>query len=151
MNKKQAEEEAVRKAKDDKHAAGKNSGMSGRDLVRFTRPHNRRSVFDVLFSFSLRTTRSGSRTKRRTRRIGTLPNTERSRRKRLSPQRKSASELCSCREESNQKWASTMQTAARRSTKSRNHPRHCVQASACISIPCPLLHIHKCYSITHRH
>ncbi|OJT11036.1 Translation machinery-associated protein 46 [Trametes pubescens] len=35
MNKKQAEEEAIRKAKDDKHAAGKNSGMSGRDLFTY--------------------------------------------------------------------------------------------------------------------
>lgn len=34
MDKKFAEEEALKKAKDDKHAAGKNSGMSGRDLVR---------------------------------------------------------------------------------------------------------------------
>lgn len=33
MDKKQAEEEAIRKAKDQQHAAGKNSGMSGRDLV----------------------------------------------------------------------------------------------------------------------
>ena len=34
MDKKLAEEEALKKAKDEKHAAGKNSGMSGRDLVR---------------------------------------------------------------------------------------------------------------------
>ncbi len=34
MDKKLAEEDAMKKAKDDKHAAGKNSGMSGRDLVR---------------------------------------------------------------------------------------------------------------------
>ena len=34
MNKKQAEEEALKKAKDAQAAAGKNSGMSGRDLVR---------------------------------------------------------------------------------------------------------------------
>lgn len=33
MDKKLAEEEAVRKAKDTQAAAGKNSGMSGRDLV----------------------------------------------------------------------------------------------------------------------
>lgn len=36
MDKKQAEEEARQKAKDAQAAAGKNSGMSGRDLVRFT-------------------------------------------------------------------------------------------------------------------
>ncbi|KAI0719382.1 hypothetical protein C8T65DRAFT_636526 [Cerioporus squamosus] len=35
MDKKLAEEEALRKAKDDKHAAGKNSGMSGRDLFTY--------------------------------------------------------------------------------------------------------------------
>jgi hypothetical protein len=35
MNKKQAEEDAVKKAKEATHAAGKNTGMSGRDLVRF--------------------------------------------------------------------------------------------------------------------
>ena len=34
MDKKLAEEEALKKAKDDRHAAGKSSGMSGRDLVR---------------------------------------------------------------------------------------------------------------------
>ncbi|PSR72336.1 hypothetical protein PHLCEN_2v11784 [Hermanssonia centrifuga] len=35
MNKKQAEEEAVKKAKDTQAAAGKNSGMSGRDLFTY--------------------------------------------------------------------------------------------------------------------
>ena len=34
MNKKQAEEDAIKKAKETAHAAGKNTGMSGRDLVR---------------------------------------------------------------------------------------------------------------------
>jgi hypothetical protein len=34
MDKKQAEDEAKQKAKDAQHAAGKNVGMSGRDLVR---------------------------------------------------------------------------------------------------------------------
>ena len=33
MNKKQVEEDAVKKAKEATHAAGKNTGMSGRDLV----------------------------------------------------------------------------------------------------------------------
>lgn len=36
MDKKQAEEEAQRKAKDLQNNAGKNSGMSGRDLVDFS-------------------------------------------------------------------------------------------------------------------
>ncbi|KAI0775121.1 hypothetical protein BD413DRAFT_689648 [Trametes elegans] len=35
LDKKTAEEEALRKAKDEKHAAGKNSGMSGRDLFTY--------------------------------------------------------------------------------------------------------------------
>ncbi|ETW83338.1 hypothetical protein HETIRDRAFT_444668 [Heterobasidion irregulare TC 32-1] len=35
MNKKEAEVDAMRKAKDQQHAAGKNSGMSGRDLFQF--------------------------------------------------------------------------------------------------------------------
>ncbi|THH12455.1 hypothetical protein EW146_g7684 [Bondarzewia mesenterica] len=35
MDKKEAELEALRKAKDQQHAAGKNSGMSGRDLFQF--------------------------------------------------------------------------------------------------------------------
>ena len=34
MNKKVAEEEALKKAKDAQAAAGKSNGMSGRDLVR---------------------------------------------------------------------------------------------------------------------
>jgi len=33
MDKKEAEQEAVRKAKEAQNAAGKNVGMSGRDLV----------------------------------------------------------------------------------------------------------------------
>lgn len=36
MNKKVAEEEALKKAKDAQAAAGKSNGMSGRDLVRKT-------------------------------------------------------------------------------------------------------------------
>ena len=35
MDKKQAEEEVVKKAKEATHAAGKNTGMSGRDLASF--------------------------------------------------------------------------------------------------------------------
>lgn len=35
MDKKQAEDEALRKAKDTQHAAGKTSGMSGRDLFSY--------------------------------------------------------------------------------------------------------------------
>jgi hypothetical protein len=36
MDKKEAEQEALRKAKDAQHSAGKNTGMSGRDLVRLS-------------------------------------------------------------------------------------------------------------------
>ena len=35
MDKKQAELDAQKKAKDAQHSAGKNTGMSGRDLVRY--------------------------------------------------------------------------------------------------------------------
>ena len=35
MDKKEAEQEALRKAKDTQNAAGKSSGMSGRDLVSY--------------------------------------------------------------------------------------------------------------------
>jgi hypothetical protein len=35
MDKKEAEDEALRKAKQTQNAAGKNTGMSGRDLVRY--------------------------------------------------------------------------------------------------------------------
>jgi len=35
MDKKEAEQEALRKAKESQSSAGKNSGMSGRDLVRY--------------------------------------------------------------------------------------------------------------------
>ena len=38
MDRKQAEEDAVKKAKEATHAAGKNTGMSGRDLVRLISP-----------------------------------------------------------------------------------------------------------------
>ena len=34
MDKKLAEEDAIKKSKETAHAAGKNTGMSGRDLVR---------------------------------------------------------------------------------------------------------------------
>ena len=51
MDKKQAEQEVLRKAKEVQNAAGKNSGMSGRDLV---------SAFDVLFFFGRDIDRCGS-------------------------------------------------------------------------------------------
>lgn len=70
MDKKQAEEEAMHKAKETQAAAGKNSGMSGRDLVSgsFVCPCRLRSHLPV----SSHTTLSGSKipTKRK-RKIGT--------------------------------------------------------------------------------
>ena len=74
MDKKQAEEEALRKAKDTQAAAGKSSGMSGRDLVSHVffyssrhRPH---------LSASSHTTPSGSKIPmRKKRKIGTCRST----------------------------------------------------------------------------
>jgi hypothetical protein len=45
QDKKSAEAETLKAAKDAKHAAGKNVGMSGRDLVRF-------SLLSSYFTFS---------------------------------------------------------------------------------------------------
>ena len=82
MDKKQAEEDAVRKAKETTHAAGKNTGMSGRDLVRlvfyfsdlFTPVSvvalDRESNLYLDLSHSLRSTPNGSRRKKRRKRIG---------------------------------------------------------------------------------
>ena len=39
MDRKQAEEDAIKKSKEATHAAGKNTGMSGRDLVRLISPY----------------------------------------------------------------------------------------------------------------
>ena len=89
MDKKTAEEEALKKAKDDRHAAGKNSGMSGRDLVRAAinqsccQPHR--------FFGSLLTTQNGSKTKKRRRKkSGILRSIGKRRRTRISPQKRIA-------------------------------------------------------------
>ena len=66
MDKKQAEEELHKKAKDAQAAAGKSNGMSGRDLVSSSLPQTSRSIsryinetillflllFSILFQFS---------------------------------------------------------------------------------------------------
>jgi hypothetical protein len=46
MDKKEAEQEALRKAKNAQSAAGKSSGMSGRDLVCYT-------ILLAIFAFQL--------------------------------------------------------------------------------------------------
>ena len=70
MDKKQAEEEAMRKAKETQAAAGKSSGMSGRDLVSGSflypfrlRPHTQSSSHIILSGSKIPT--------RRKRKIGT--------------------------------------------------------------------------------
>ena len=93
MNKKQAEEEAVKKAKEATHAAGKNTGMSGRDLVRlalcpsnvslpspFLLPPSIMNLI-VFFSHSLRSTPNGSKRRKKRKKIGTWTSIE-NRRKR---------------------------------------------------------------------
>ena len=74
MDKKMAEEEVMKKAKDAQAAAGKSNGMSGRDLVSILL---RLFVFasGTDFAVSSPTIRNGSRTKRKKRTSGTLRNT----------------------------------------------------------------------------
>lgn len=74
MDKKQAEEEALRKAKDTQAAAGKSSGMSGRDLV--SRSFFYSSRLRPHLSASSHTTPSGSKIPmRKKRKIGTCRST----------------------------------------------------------------------------
>jgi len=90
MDKKEAEMEALRKAKETQHAAGKNTGMSGKDLVWFIYF----SGFRILNgSTSLNITPSGLKTRMRaTRRtIGTLRNTGSRKRMKTLPQRRRGS------------------------------------------------------------
>lgn len=89
MDKKQAEEEAMKKAKDAQHAAGKNSGMSGRDLVCLNLCDESRASSLIFASCSSRTTPSGSRIRRMGRRTsGTSRSTDKSRRRRIGWRRK---------------------------------------------------------------
>jgi len=98
MNKKQAEEEAVKKAKEATHAAGKNTGMSGRDLVRLALcPSNDSlpspflsppSIVNLIafFSHSLHSTPSGSKRRRKRKKTGIWTSIEnRRRRKTMLP------------------------------------------------------------------
>jgi hypothetical protein len=90
MDKKEAETEALRKAKEAQHSAGKNAGMSGRDLVRVVhlcsvRVHNHPCPHD-----SSNTIPSGSKMKMKAmgQMIGILQSIERKRKKRISPPRR---------------------------------------------------------------
>jgi hypothetical protein len=60
MNKKDAEAEAIRKTKEAQHAAGKNTGMSGRDLVRRSCYH---AASYIDHEVSSNTTQNGSKTR----------------------------------------------------------------------------------------
>ena len=76
MDKKLAEEDAQQKAKDTQAAAGKSSGMSGRDLVSADPDSPKRARANVGgWWHSSRTIPSGSKTKRTKRKNGTLRNT----------------------------------------------------------------------------
>lgn len=97
MDKKQAEEELNKKAKDAQAAAGKNTGMSGRDLV---------SLFVILLfvtntnsclmlHVSSRTTPSGLPTKTKRRKIGILRSTGRRRKTKSWRRRSDGLQSCS--------------------------------------------------------
>ena len=144
MDKKLAEEEALKKAKDDRHAAGKSSGMSGRDLVRSLSDHmqNKNNTAYGTASSS-RTTQNGSRTKRRqTRRTGTLRSIARRKKTRTSQRRKSVSAISSS---ARVRVRRTTRTAAQRASEptvaAHGLHAHCIQTSpACTSI-----HDDQCY------
>jgi len=89
MDKKEAEQEASRKAKEAQNAAGKNVGMSGRDLVSW----NQLSRLNVCLKYSppsSNTIQSGSKTRKTTRKtIGILRNTDSKRNRKTWPQRRS--------------------------------------------------------------
>lgn len=77
-----AEEDAQQKAKDTQAAAGKSSGMSGRDLVSASSDSPMRAWAHVGgWWYSSRTIPSGSKTKRTKRKNGTLRNTVNSKKK----------------------------------------------------------------------
>ena len=112
MDKKLAEEEALKKAKDEKHAAGKSSGMSGRDLVRLAVIDSISAMLTNVHLHSLHTTRSGSRTMTNPRKSGILPSTGRSRRTRILQRKKNVSANYSSVKADLLKLRQTMQTVA---------------------------------------
>ena len=88
MDKKLAEDDAMKKAKDAQAAAGKNSGMSGRDLVRFSVCVGRSRRL-MLYTHSSHTTQSGSTTQTKKRTSGTLQRIVRRKRTKTLPWKKS--------------------------------------------------------------
>jgi len=67
MDKKQAEEDAMRRAKDTQASAGKSTGMSGRDLVRFAFSFvTFRQLLNFISSLSSNTTPSGLKMRMKT-------------------------------------------------------------------------------------
>lgn len=101
MDKKQAEEDAVKKAKEATHAAGKNTGMSGRDLVRLAPcsvdlslpsplllpPSIVKLIAFLDLSHSSPSTQNGSKRRKRKRRIGIWTSIENRRKRRMKLQR----------------------------------------------------------------
>lgn len=69
MDKKEAEMEALRKSKETQHAAGKNTGMSGRDLV-CSNEMIREHPLSTQENSSSNTTQNGSKTKKKKLKIG---------------------------------------------------------------------------------
>ena len=117
MNKKQAEEDAVKKSKEATHAAGKNTGMSGRDLVRliyfypidplFLSPTLNRE-FNLtapvwVFPHSSRSTPSGlkipKKKRRRRRRNGIWTSSGNGKKRRMKLRRRKGFDSFSCRME----------------------------------------------------
>ena len=78
MDKKEAEAEALRKAKDQQASAGKSSGMSGRDLVRSLSKNLLVQLTDSVFSSN--TTQNGSRTQTKMKTTGILTSIDRNKR-----------------------------------------------------------------------
>lgn len=111
MDKKDAEAEAIRKAKELQSSAGKNSGMSGRDLVCRLQPLH---VPLVTFrSRSSNTIPNGSKTRKKLRRTnGIWRDSDARRKRRISPPKKD--ELQNCRHMTAQMAAAEVLATKRR-------------------------------------
>lgn len=100
MDKKEAEQEAMRKAKEVQSSAGKNSGMSGRDLVRF---HLLPGLSDssIFLHLSSNTIPNGSQTRTMAmlQTTGTLNSLEDRRSRRILLLKNSGSPTCHLRKE----------------------------------------------------
>ena len=95
MDKKEAEAEAMRKAKEVQHSAGKNTGMSGRDLVCTVFFLRLSRCSDSGGHRSSNTTPNGSRTKATAMRVmsGTWKNSDGRKKRRISQPRKRESRI----------------------------------------------------------